>query len=53
MSSATGVAVDEASRPARGTAWIYSLTIPVAAFLLFQVELILSAYVLFRGSAAV
>lgn len=55
MSSTSALAVDEAHRQGRGTAWIYSLTILVAAFLLFQVELILSAYVLpwFGGSAAV
>jgi hypothetical protein len=55
MNSATRAAVDEVSRPGRGTVWIYSLTILLAAFLLFQVELILSAHVLpwFGGSAAV
>lgn len=55
MSSAAGLAGAEGSRLDRGIVWIYSLTILVAAFLLFQVELILSAYVLpwFGGSAAV
>lgn len=55
MSSAAVVAVEEELRPDRRMTWVYSLTIFLAAFLLFQVELILSAYVLpwFGGSAAV
>ena len=55
MNSTTGVAVREEGGRGRGILWAYSLTILVAAFLLFQVELILSAYVLpwFGGSAAV
>ena len=55
MSSVTGLAGGELSRSGRRIVWVYSLTILVAAFLLFQVELILSAYVLpwFGGSAAV
>lgn len=55
MSAAPGLAGGDFSRADRGSVWIYSLAILISAFLLFQVELILSAYVLpwFGGSAAV
>ena len=55
MSSTATVAADVQTRSERGLKWIYGATIFLAAFLLFQVELIISAYVLpwFGGSAAV
>jgi hypothetical protein len=46
---------ETAARPSRVSAWVFGLTIFLSAFLLFQVQLIISKYILpwFGGSAAV